>query len=189
MKKTNKQHHGTGLCCSRVLRFLGNIFFSLDDKELEGLEEAKQCFISQWTKRSKHGLLVFLPKKTLIWRRHCSIGQSFCSMTSKRFLESSSCMNEDVTDERNANWCGLFRLKGNLCDHFKHNAMTTLGKINCSEKPKQQLYIFPEKVTFFSKMLCFRVVKGLVMNGFWLIARCFAFMFRSWLWWFYEFKV
>ena len=47
MKKTNKQHHGTGLCCSRVLRFLGNIFFSLDDKELEGLEEAKQCFISQ----------------------------------------------------------------------------------------------------------------------------------------------
>ena len=42
-------------------------------------------------KRSKHGLFVFLPKKTLIWRRHCSIGQSCCSMTSKRninwFLE------------------------------------------------------------------------------------------------------
>jgi len=35
MKKTNKQHHGTGLCCSRVLRFPWNIFFSLDDKELE----------------------------------------------------------------------------------------------------------------------------------------------------------
>ena len=34
--------------------------------------------------------------KTLIWRRHCSIGQSCCSMTSKRsidwFLESSSGM-------------------------------------------------------------------------------------------------
>ena len=34
-----------------------------------------------------------MPKKTLIWRRHCSIGQSCCSMTSKRrmdwFLESS----------------------------------------------------------------------------------------------------
>ena len=45
-------------------------------------------------KRSKHGLFVFPPKKTLIWRRHCSIGQSCCSMTSKRsidwFLESSS---------------------------------------------------------------------------------------------------
>ena len=44
-------------------------------------------------KRSKHGLFVFPPKKTLIWRRHCSIGQSCCSMTSKRriywFLESS----------------------------------------------------------------------------------------------------
>ena len=51
------------------------------------------CFISQWMKRSKHGLFVFPPKKTLIWRRHCSIGQSCCSMTSKRsidwFLESS----------------------------------------------------------------------------------------------------
>ena len=47
-------------------------------------------------KRSKHGLFVFPPKKTLIWRRHCSIGQSCCSMTSKRsidwFLESSSGM-------------------------------------------------------------------------------------------------
>ena len=50
------------------------------------------CFISQWTERSKHGLFIFPPKKTLIWRRHCSIGQLCCSMTSKRFLESSSCM-------------------------------------------------------------------------------------------------
>ena len=44
--------------------------------------------------RSKHGLFVFPPKKTLIWRRHCSIGQLCCSMTSKRsidwFLESTS---------------------------------------------------------------------------------------------------
>ena len=41
------------------------------------------CFISQWIKRSRHSLFVFPPKKTLIWRRHCSIGQSCCSMTSK----------------------------------------------------------------------------------------------------------
>ena len=34
-------------------------------------------------KRSKHSLFVFPPKKTLIWRRHCSIGQSCCSMTPK----------------------------------------------------------------------------------------------------------
>ena len=40
-------------------------------------------FISKWMKRSKHGLLAFPPKKTQIWRRHCSIGQSCCSMTSK----------------------------------------------------------------------------------------------------------
>ena len=34
----------------------------------------------------------FPAKETLIWRRHCSIGQSCCSMTSKQFLESSSGM-------------------------------------------------------------------------------------------------
>ena len=48
----------------------------------------------QWIKRSNHGPFVFPPKKSLIWRRHCSIGQSCCSMTSKRsidcFLESSA---------------------------------------------------------------------------------------------------
>ena len=36
--------------------------------------------------------LCFPAKETLIWRRHCSIGQSCCSMTSKKFLESSSGM-------------------------------------------------------------------------------------------------
>ena len=49
-------------------------------------------FISQRMKRFKHGLFVFPPEKTLICRRHCSIGQSCCSMTSKQsidwFLES-----------------------------------------------------------------------------------------------------
>ena len=59
------------------------------------------CFISQWMKNSKHGLYVFPPKKTLIWKRHCSIGQSYCSMTSKRsinwFLESSSGMKFFLT--------------------------------------------------------------------------------------------
>ena len=48
----------------------------------------------QWIKRSNHGPFVFPPKKSLIWRRHCSIGQSCCIMTSKRsidcFLESSA---------------------------------------------------------------------------------------------------
>ena len=44
-------------------------------------------------KRSKHDLFVFPLKKTLIWRRHCAIGQSCCTVASKRsislFLESS----------------------------------------------------------------------------------------------------
>ena len=44
------------------------------------------CFISQWMKRSKHGLFVLPPNKILIWRRHCLIGKSCCSMTSKRSI-------------------------------------------------------------------------------------------------------
>ena len=64
------------------------------------------CFISQWMKRSKHGLFVFPPKKTLIWGRHFSIGQWCCSMTSKRsidwFLESSRAW-EVFSPERSLN--------------------------------------------------------------------------------------
>ena len=62
------------------------------------------CFISQWMKRSKHNLFVFPLKKTLIRRRHCSIGQLCCSMTSKPsigwFLWSSSGMKFYSTERR-----------------------------------------------------------------------------------------
>ena len=37
-------------------------------------------------KRSKRRLFVFLPKKTVIRRRHCLIGQSCCSMAWKKVL-------------------------------------------------------------------------------------------------------
>ena len=53
--------------------------------------------------RTKHGIFVFPPKKTLIWRRHCSIDQSCCSMTSKQFLESSSGMKFVYPSVRLAN--------------------------------------------------------------------------------------
>ena len=42
--------------------------------------------------KNKTWTLRFPAKETLIWRRHCSIDQSCCSMTSKQFLESSSGM-------------------------------------------------------------------------------------------------
>ena len=61
------------------------------------------CFIRQWMERTKHGLYVFPPKKTLIWRRHCSIDQSCCSMTSKQILESSSGMKFVYPSVRLAN--------------------------------------------------------------------------------------
>ena len=53
--------------------------------------------------RTNHGLFVFPPKKTLIWRRHCSIDQSCCSLTSKQFLESSSGMKFVYPSVRLAN--------------------------------------------------------------------------------------
>ena len=53
--------------------------------------------------RTKHGLFVFPPKKTLIWRRLCSLDQSCCSMTSKQFLESSSGMKFVYPSVRLAN--------------------------------------------------------------------------------------
>ena len=61
------------------------------------------CFISQWMERTKHGLFIFPPKKKLIWRRHCSLDQSCCSMTSKQFLESSSGMKFVYPSVRLAN--------------------------------------------------------------------------------------
>ena len=42
---------------------------------------------------------------------------------------------------------------------------------------------------FFLKLLSFTVVKSLVTNGSRLEAKCFGFIFRFWLWWFYKFKV
>ena len=53
--------------------------------------------------RTKHGLFVLPPKKTLIWRRHCSLDQSCCNMTSKQLLESSSGMKFVYPSVRLAN--------------------------------------------------------------------------------------
>ena len=43
------------------------------------------CFLFSQSvdEKIKYGLFVFPPKKTLIWRRYCSTGQSCCSMTLK----------------------------------------------------------------------------------------------------------
>ena len=53
----------------------------------------RYLFYQPMNRNIKHGLFVFPPKKPLIWRRRCSIGQSSYSMTSKGsidwFLESS----------------------------------------------------------------------------------------------------
>ena len=43
------------------------------------------CFLfsQSMDEKIKYGVFVFPPKKTLIWRRYCSTGQSCCSMTLK----------------------------------------------------------------------------------------------------------
>ena len=53
--------------------------------------------------KNKTWTLRFPAKETLIWRRHCSIDQSCCSMTSKQFLESSSGMKFVYPSVRLAN--------------------------------------------------------------------------------------
>ena len=91
-------------------------------------------------------------------------------------------------DELNANWCGLFWLKDDLCDHFKHTAM----KIDSSKKPKQGLYILFREGHILIKIARFystTVARSLLMNGSRVIAKCFGCIFHSWLCWFYEFKV
>ena len=54
---------------------------------------ARSLFHQPMDEKIKTWPLCFPAKETLIWRRHCSIGQSCCSMTSKPsigwFLESS----------------------------------------------------------------------------------------------------
>ena len=87
------------LTCDQAFFFLGRLESWQTGKGVKGElplspslpkgESKKDCliFISQWMKRSKHGLFVFPPEKTLIWRRRCSIGQSCCSMTSKRSID------------------------------------------------------------------------------------------------------
>ena len=57
-------------------------------------------------KRSKHGLLVFPPKKTLICKRHCSISQSCCSITVKakyRLISRKFFGHEVFIPERSLN--------------------------------------------------------------------------------------
>ena len=64
------------------------------------------CFISQWMKRSKHGLLVFPPKKILICKRHGSISQSCCSITVKakyRLISRKFFGHEVFIPERSLN--------------------------------------------------------------------------------------
>ena len=58
--------------------------------------------------RSEHGLFVFPLKKTLICRRHCSIGQSCCSMMSKHYEPQGrfSCTHQGslISMEIPTNW-------------------------------------------------------------------------------------
>ena len=52
----------------------------------------RSLFHQPMDEKKKTWTLCFPAKETLMWRRHCSIDQSCCSMTSKQFLESSSGM-------------------------------------------------------------------------------------------------
>ena len=53
-----------------------------------------------------------------------------------------------------------------VCFDFKHNAKKTWQKIDMQWQTQIIiLYVFPEKITFLSKLLSFTVAKSLVTNG------------------------
>ena len=75
----------------------------------------RYLFYQPMDEKIKTWPLVFPPKKTLIWRRHCSIGQSCCGMRSKRsidwFLESSlawSFFNRAFALKQNKSYARLY---------------------------------------------------------------------------------
>ena len=51
------------------------------------LVSVRYLLYQSMAEKSKLGLLDFLLKKTLIWRKHCSIGRSCCNMTSKQSID------------------------------------------------------------------------------------------------------
>ena len=65
------------------------------------------CFISQeWMKRWKHGPSVFPPKKTSVWRRHCSIGTIVLQFDVKakyRLISTKFFGHEVFSPERSLN--------------------------------------------------------------------------------------
>ena len=63
----------------------------------------RSLFYQPMDGKNKTWTLRFPAKETLIWRTHCSIDQSCCSMTSKQFLESSSGMKFVYPSVRLAN--------------------------------------------------------------------------------------
>ena len=67
----------------------------------------RYLFYQSMDEKIKLGLLGFTRKKTLICRKHCSIGQSCCNVTSKQsidwFLESSHIRHEVFSPERSLN--------------------------------------------------------------------------------------
>ena len=110
------QNFPAGQPCSILLHFVFLFLLIILEQFSYDLEKWFQqvfviCFISQWMKRSKQGLFLFPPKKTLIWRTHCSTGQSCCSMTSKRsngwFLESSQAWGFSPERSINQSNCSI----------------------------------------------------------------------------------
>ena len=138
------------------------------------------CFISQWIKRSRHSLFVFPPKKTLIWRKHYSIGQSCCSMTSKRsigwFLSDMKFFHPSVrsTNQKPRAFVCFFRafsfhshtkiaLKTNHCaseNHLWNSQSVYENPINFHLKTSWNCKIFTTRtrfqsvITFSSVRLC-----------------------------------
>ena len=98
-KRATKWNDPQALLIQYLLR---NQWTSRGGQILQNLDALRAIFVWPWKmvsvsvcyfflstngwKTSKHGLFVFPPNKILIWTRHCLLGKSCCSMTSKRSI-------------------------------------------------------------------------------------------------------
>ena len=138
-------------------------------------------FISQWMKRWKHGLFVFPPKKTLTWRRHHSIGQSCCSMTSKQsidwFLEIKVLGHEIFSSERSLNQPKAMR----VCFRSKNQSNRSISvrllflfcsRVFISRSYENRFYIIEELII----ILCCRYkISEPRLNIFWFFFALISF--------------
>ena len=125
-----------------IAKSLNKHFFQCIETLLNGYVQAEQIAATDWNDRVNTNLNVKLGKDRNSVP-HCQISDKNRSDNEGRYKKNKQCQEickqsamfgqtcfETFSllprmDEWNENWCGLFWLQDDLCDHFKHNVMRT----------------------------------------------------------------